>query len=149
MAVKKIVIASLKWIGITGVIFVLINLGYAIVNVFKVKKMSFEQDLVSVMNEKAFDMTQYPQKVSAVSMFSATTFDYRNTPVADEPYELEILAMYTGIEIIVPEGWFVESKGKIAMAGMDNSTLTYEDQAPQLKVHVDAKFAGIDISNIS
>lgn len=148
MKVKKLLLNVLKWIGIIGATAIVVNIVLALIEVFKVRSRQFDEELVSVFGEKAFDMAEQQTEVKAVSMFSETTFDYRNAPEMDEPYVLELEAMYTGVEIIVPDGWFVESKGKIAMAGLDNTTLTYDEHEPKLKVIVNAKFAGIEIRNL-
>lgn len=148
MNMKKLLLNLLKLIGIIGAIAIVANVVMALIQVFKVKSRQFDEELVSIFDEKAFDMAEQNTEVTAVSMFSATTFDYRNAPELDEPYVLELEAMYTGVEIIVPDGWFVESKGTIAMAGMDNTTLTYDAHEPRLKVKVNAKFAGIEIRNL-
>lgn len=148
MSLKKIMLKCLKWLGILSFVFIVVNIGVTIANIIRTKNTKFEEDLVSTFTEKAFDMALFPTKVNAVSMFSKTTFDYRNVSESDDVYELDLRAMYTGVEVIVPDGWYVESKGRIAMAGMDNTTLTYEDQEARIKVIVDAKFAGISIKNL-
>lgn len=148
MKIKKVVLTLLKLIGLAGAVVVVANVVMAVREVLNVKSREFDEEVVSVFGEKAFDMAEQPHSVDAVSKFSSTTFDYRNANESEEPYILNIEAGYSRVEILVPDGWFVESKGRIAMAGMDNMTLTYEEQEPQLIVTVNAKFAGIQIHNL-
>ncbi len=138
-----------KAIGITSLVLVGINAVIGLLNFKKAKDLEKNYDVAVTFGEEAVDMSEMPPRMSAGAMFSGMTLDYRNCIVLDEPYELELFSRFAGVEIIVPEGWFVEAKGQMMMAGMENYTATYEEEEAKLIIHFKTSFAGLSIKNVS
>lgn len=85
---------------------------------------------------------------SVSTVFGGTEIDLRDaapTPGAS----LDLLALFGGIEVKVPEGWNVQTQGMPLFGGIDN--VTVKDQlpadAPELTIHYTALFGGIEIKH--
>jgi hypothetical protein len=135
-------------IGVTSLVIVGVNAVFGLFNYKKAKELHKTKDIAVTFGEEAIDMSELLKKQEIGAMFSSMTLDFSNCKESDEPYEIELYAKFTGIEIIVPEGWYVESKGKIAMASIENYTATYEDEKASVILHFNASFSGISIRNV-
>ncbi len=137
----KIVSYGLLAVGLAHVVFVLTQIK-------KAMGLADSYDIVSTFGEKTIDMSGQTDIVSVGAMFSGTTLDYTKARVKRGAYVLELTASYAGIEVIVPEEWYVETNGKLKMAGIENDTLTYEKRVPDLIIDHDLLFAGVEIKGI-
>ena len=137
----KIVSYGLLVIGVTHIIFILTRIK-------KAMELKTCYDIVSTFGEKNVDMSTRPDITSVGAMFSGTTLDYTKAREKRNPYVLEVMASYAGVEVIVPDEWYVETNGRIKMAGIENDTLTYEKRVPDLIIDHNLLFAGLDIKSI-
>lgn len=140
---KKVV----KILKIIGTVSVLVNGVLGFVNYRKAKQMEGQYDDVVTFGEKKLDMSGKGQASSVGVMFAASFIDYRKCPKLDQPYELTLYNRFSGVEIVVPEGWFVKESGKLAFAGMDNYTATFDDQEADIILKFDTAFSGVSIKN--
>jgi hypothetical protein len=134
--------------GITALVVLGLNAIYGLLNIKKAKTLDKDYDIAVTFGEKAIDMSKEAKEITCGAMFCGLTLDFRNCQEVSEPYEIDLFAKFAGVEIIVPENWFVQNKGKIAMAGVENYTVTYENAKPSLILHHHATFSGISIKNV-
>lgn len=137
----------LKGFGIATGIIAITNVLFGLMNVKKAKELHKNYDIAVTFNEDHIDMVGKGSKIDMGVMFAGAEIDYRSCPVLDEPYELNLFNRFSGVEIVVPEEWYVESKGKIAFGGIDNYTVTYEGKEPNLILNFDTSFSGLSIKN--
>ncbi len=131
------------FLGITSIINGIIGVFFAL----KAKSLSDEHDIAITFDEKTLDMAEQEPHVDLGVMFAGVTIDYRGCEVLDEPYELFLYNRFSGVEIVVPEGWYVESKGRLAFAGIENYTATYEDQKANVILRFDTALSGVSVKN--
>lgn len=137
---KGIGLLSLGLVAVNGVIGAL---GYK-----KAKDLHKNYDIAVTFGEETIDMCGKGNQLNCGTMFASTTLDFRNCLVTSEPIEIDLFAQFASVEIVVPEGWYVESKGKITMAGIENFTATYEDEVPSIILRFNASFAGLRVVNV-
>lgn len=133
-----------------GVVFGIMTIVNAVIGVFfakKAKSLGDEYEKAITFGEESVDMSEQGPSLDLGVMFAGVTLDYRNCDEMDEPYELYLYNRFSGVEIVVPEGWYVESKGRLAFAGIENFTATYEDQKANIVLRFDTAFSGVSIKN--
>ncbi len=138
----------LKGIGIVSLGLVLANGIFGALQVKKAKELHKNNDVVVTFGEKTIDMSGKGSKLNCAVMFGQMILDFRECEPTEEPLEIELYAKFASVEVIVPEGWYVESKGKIAMAGIENFTATYEEEDPSILLKFNASFTGISVKNV-
>lgn len=138
----------LKSFGFLGLALVAFNAVAAIMNVRKAKELYCNNDVVVTFGEETIDMSGKGSELDCAVMFGSMILDFRNCLPTEKPMEINLFAKFGSVEIIVPEGWYVESKGKITMAGIENFTATYEDEEPSMLLRFKASFAGISVKNV-
>jgi hypothetical protein len=85
--------------------------------------------------------------VSAV--FGGATLDLREAHV-DREASVEALALFGGVDVLVPKGWRVALGGTPILGGCEDKTEGDGElpaDAPVLKVHATAIFGGVDVKN--
>jgi hypothetical protein len=138
----------LKGLGIIGLGLIITDAVFGVINIKKAKDLHKYNDVVVTFGEEAIDMSNKASRLACGVMFGSMILDFRESVVSDEPIEIELYSKFAGVEIIVPEGWYVESKGKITMASVENFTATYEDEKPSMILNFNASFTGISIKNV-
>lgn len=137
----------LKGLGIVSLGLVAANAAFGILSYNKAKTLKDRKDIVVTYGEETFEMNGKGSRLDCGAMFGSMTLDFRNCQPSEEPLIVDLYARFANVEIIVPEEWYVEAKGKIAMAGIENFTSTYEDEEPSILLNFDAMFAGITVVN--
>ncbi|MFI9811878.1 LiaF transmembrane domain-containing protein [Saccharothrix variisporea] len=84
-------------------------------------------------------------EVSAV--FGGATLDLRGAHI-DREATVDALALFGGVQVLVPEGWRVALGGLPVFGGYDDNTTQHTDpDAPLLRVNATALFGGVDVRN--
>ncbi|WP_027340381.1 LiaF transmembrane domain-containing protein [Halonatronum saccharophilum] len=85
---------------------------------------------------------------SIIAIFGGAEVDLRKADIAeDQVARIDVLAMFGGVDIYVPEGWNVVVSGLPIFGGWENSTKKGDPNGPTLKVSGLAIFGGFDISD--
>jgi hypothetical protein len=86
---------------------------------------------------------------SATAIFGGVTLDLRQARPDPEGATLAVTAVFGGVDIIVPRGWRVQSKGTPIFGGFDNKAdAPAEDaEAPTLTVDMTALFGGTEVKH--
>jgi hypothetical protein len=84
--------------------------------------------------------------VSAI--FGGATLDLREARIEHEA-SVDALALFGGVDVLVPKGWRVALDGTPILGGCEDKTKDGElpADAPMLKVHATAIFGGVDVKN--
>lgn len=85
---------------------------------------------------------------NALAIFGGADIDLRDAKIAEEGATLELVAIFGGIEIKVPEDMRVEVTGLPIFGGWENKTRKPKDideNQPVLHIHCVAAFGGIEI----
>jgi len=83
----------------------------------------------------------------AVAIFSGTELDLSGAKIKGKTAQLQLVAIYGGIKLIVPKGWRVFSEGTGILGGFANHTTGASDSSPKLTVTGAAIFGGVEIVN--
>lgn len=83
---------------------------------------------------------------SVGAVFGGAEIDLRNASLAPEAL-LDVFVMFGGLEIRVPEGWRVTTKGMPILGGVENNTgkSPLPDDAPTLLISMTVLFGGLEI----
>jgi Cell wall-active antibiotics response 4TMS YvqF/Domain of unknown function (DUF5668) len=86
---------------------------------------------------------------SATAIFGGVTLDLRQARLDPDGATVVVAALFGGVDIIVPRGWRVESKGTPIFGGFDNKTDTPPEgnKAPALTVDMSVLFGGAEIKH--
>ncbi len=85
---------------------------------------------------------------SITSIFGGAELDLRDAlPSADAT--IDVMAAFGGVEIRVPQGWHVATRGLPIFAGIENVTAKEQlgPDAPNLTIHATVLFGGIEIKH--
>jgi predicted membrane protein len=95
--------------------------------------------------------TQNFQGGTITALFGGAELDLRNSKIIEPEINLEMNAIFGGIELVVPEEWIVKVSGLPLFGGLDNKTkksaLDDERIKPVIKIKYLALFGGIEIKN--
>jgi hypothetical protein len=89
-----------------------------------------------------------PRRMRIVALMSGTRLDFREARFPPGPVDIEIFAMMSGTEIIVPPGLAVETHGSAIMGGfaeVNRTPASPDPEAPLLRVHGFVMMGGVDI----
>lgn len=149
-----LLLATLDVADIGGVLIslVIIFLGLAVVFGRGLRKETGSGDTVNSFNvfsgtEIASHSDQF-RGGSVSAMFGGVAVDLRDALPAPGA-ELDVLAAFGGVEIRVPEGWQVISRGMPLFGGIENVTTKERlpADAPTLRVNATALLGGIEIKH--
>jgi hypothetical protein len=90
-----------------------------------------------------------PRHMKVVAMMGGANLDLREARFPRGVIELEVKAIFGGVQILVPPGLAVEVQGTAIMGGFQNvnrSPPTPDPEAPLLRVRGVAVMGGVDIS---
>ncbi len=83
-----------------------------------------------------------------VTVFGAGKLDLSEAKMKEESVEMEVAAVFGGIEIIVPRDWSVSSSGAGVFGGFDNKAVTPKEKITgKMKIEGAAVFGGVTIRN--
>jgi hypothetical protein len=84
--------------------------------------------------------------VSAI--FGGATLDLREAHI-DREASVDALALFGGVDVLVPKGWKVALEGTPILGGCEDKTADGDlpADAPTLRVHATAIFGGVDVKN--
>jgi hypothetical protein len=85
---------------------------------------------------------------SATAVFGGVTLDLRQARLDPDGATLAVTAAFGGVDIIVPRGWRVESKGTPIFGGFENKAAPPEGtDSPTLTVDISVLFGGAEIKH--
>jgi hypothetical protein len=86
---------------------------------------------------------------SATAIFGGVTVDLRRARLDPEGATLAVTAAFGGVDVIVPRGWRVESRGTPILGGVDNRAEAPPGgtEAPRLIVDLSVLFGGAEIKH--
>ena len=95
------------------------------------------------------DISQHLTRADATAVFGAVTLDLREAHIDDEA-TVDTVAVFGGVEVLVPKRWRLALSGKPIFGGFDDRTRgdkVLPADAPILKVHGLAVFGGVVVAN--
>jgi predicted membrane protein len=85
---------------------------------------------------------------SATAIFGGVVVDLRGADLDADGATLAVMALFGGVEILVPRGWRVEASGTPIFGGLSNKVEARPaNDAPRLGIDVMAIFGGVDIKH--
>ena len=108
-----------------------------------------ENSLVMFGGSKIKDRSEHFTHADVSAIFGGATLDLREAHV-DQEASVDALAVFGGVDILVPKGWRVALGGTPILGGFEDKTegdgeLPFD--APVLNVHATAIFGGVDVKN--
>jgi hypothetical protein len=95
------------------------------------------------------DQSEHFTHADVSAIFGGATLDLREAHV-DREASVDALALFGGVDVLVPKGWRVALGGTPILGGCEDKTEGNGDlptDAPVLKVHATAIFGGVDVKN--
>lgn len=88
-----------------------------------------------------------PRHLEVVAIFGGSAIDLREARIPADGMTIEVVALFGGVDIVVPEGVNVVTSGIGIFGGFDNVNRQSESQrgAPTVKVRGAAIFGGVDV----
>lgn len=81
-----------------------------------------------------------------ITVFGGGEIDLRGVKTKEKVLYLELVAVFGGLKLYVPDNWLVTSNAVAILGGIDNKTVS-EKKAVELKINGSAVFGGIEIRN--
>jgi hypothetical protein len=114
------------------------------------EEMSGRQDVLAVLGAaETKNRSPHFQHANVSAVFGGATLDMRDAQL-DPGATVDALALFGGVDVIVPPGWRVELGGLPLFGGYDDKTGGNGDlppDAPVLKVEATAIFGGVDVKS--
>jgi hypothetical protein len=108
------------------------------------------QDVVALLGaSESRNRSQHFQHANVSAVFGGATLDMRDAH-PDPGASVDALAVFGGVDVIVPEGWRVSLSGLPIFGGYEDKTHRNGDlamDAPVLKVGATAIFGGVTVKN--
>jgi predicted membrane protein len=83
-----------------------------------------------------------------LALLGGVELDLRNATIEDDEAVIDLLVMFGGLEIRVPEDWVVIDEVATAVGGMENRTRSLQEPgSKRLVVRGTVLFGGLDIRN--
>lgn len=108
-----------------------------------------EDSLVMFGATKIKDRSEHFDHADVSAIFGGATLDLRQTHI-DGDASVDALALFGGVDVVVPEGWRVAIEGTPIFGGFEDKTENEGElpaDAPVLNVHATAIFGGVDVKN--
>ncbi len=83
----------------------------------------------------------------AVAVFSGMQIDLSEVKSKAKTMELELVAVFGGLKVIIPKGWRVSSEGAGVMGGFSNQTSGGTDNSPKLHIKGAGVFGAVEVVN--
>ena len=99
---------------------------------------------------KIKDRSEHFEHADVSAVFGGTTLDLREAHI-DQEASVEALALFGGVDVLVPEGWRVDLAGTPILGGVEDKTGDGElaADAPVLMIHATAIFGGVGVKNLA
>lgn len=97
---------------------------------------------------KIKERSEHFEHTDVSAIFGGATLDLREAHI-DREASVDALALFGGVDVLVPEGWRVAMDGTPILGGCEDKTADGElpADAPTLRVHATAIFGGVDVKN--
>ncbi|WP_372449001.1 LiaF transmembrane domain-containing protein [Qaidamihabitans albus] len=98
---------------------------------------------------KTVDRSEHLRHADVSAVFGGATLDLRAAHI-DKEASVDALALFGGVDVLVPKDWRVEVSGFPVLGGLDDKTRgngSLPEDAPVLKVNATALFGGIEVAN--
>lgn len=108
-----------------------------------------ENSVVMFGGTKIKDRSEHFTHADVSAVFGGATLDLREAHV-DREASVDALAVFGGVDVLVPKGWRVAVGGTPILGGVEDKTQGDGDlppDAPLLNVHATAIFGGVDVKN--
>jgi LiaF transmembrane domain len=108
-----------------------------------------ESRVVMFGGTKIKDRSEHFAHADVSAIFGGATLDLRDAHI-DQEASVDALALFGGVDVVVPEGWRVSLGGTPIFGGCEDKTEGDGElpaDAPLLKVHATAIFGGVDVKN--
>lgn len=108
-----------------------------------------DNSLVMFGGTKIKDRSEHFTHADVSAIFGGATLDLREAHV-DREATVEALAVFGGVDVLVPTGWRVSVDGTPILGGVEDKTEDGADlspDAPLLTVHGTAIFGGVDVKH--
>lgn len=108
-----------------------------------------EDSVVMFGGTKIKDRSEHFTHANVSAIFGGATLDLRDAHI-DREASVDALAMFGGVDVLVPKGWRVELGGTPILGGFEDKTTGDGDlpgDAPVLRVHATAILGGVDVKN--
>jgi predicted membrane protein len=107
------------------------------------------QSLAVFSGSKIKESSEHLTHTGVSAIFGGATLDLRDAHI-DHEASVDALAMFGGVDILVPEGWRVSLGGLPLFGGYDDKTHgngSRTADSPLLKVNATAMFGGVTVAN--
>jgi hypothetical protein len=108
-----------------------------------------ENSLVMFGGTKIKDRSEHFTHADVSAVFGGATLDLREAHV-DREASVDALALFGGVDVLVPKGWRVALGGTPILGGCEDKTEGDGElpaDAPVLRVHATAILGGVDVKN--
>ena len=108
-----------------------------------------EDSLAMFGATKIKDRSEHFTHADVSAVFGGATLDLREAHV-DHEASVDALALFGGVDVLVPKGWRVALAGTPILGGCEDKTEGDGElpaDAPVLNVHATAIFGGVDVKN--
>ena len=108
-----------------------------------------ENSFVMFGATKIKDRSEHFRHADVAAVFGGATLDLREAHL-DPEASVEALALFGGVDVLVPKGWRVALGGTPILGGCEDKTEgdgELSADASVLKVHATAIFGGVDVKN--
>jgi hypothetical protein len=108
-----------------------------------------EDSLVMFGGSKITDRSEHFTHANVSAVFGGATLDLRDAHIDGEA-SVDALALFGGVDVVVPRGWRVSLDGTPILGGFEDKTTgdgEPGEDAPVLHVHATAIAGGIDVEN--
>jgi len=108
-----------------------------------------EDSLAMFGATKIKDRSEHFTHADVSAVFGGATLDLRRAHV-DHEASVDALALFGGVDVLVPKGWRVALAGTPILGGCEDKTEGDGElpaDAPVLNVHATAIFGGVDVKN--
>jgi hypothetical protein len=98
---------------------------------------------------KTVDRSEHLDHTDVTAVFGGATLDLREAHV-DDVATVDALALFGGVQVVVPEQWRVSVSGLPFFGGYDDKTSgngSLPPDAPLVKVNATAIFGGVEVTN--
>lgn len=107
------------------------------------------ESLVMFGGGKTVNRSEHLDHADVSAVFGGATLDLRQAHI-DQEASVDALALFGGVDVLVPRDWRVELDGLPILGGFDDKTRangSLTGESPVLKVHATAMFGGVNVAN--
>lgn len=108
-----------------------------------------DRSVVMFGGSKIKDGSEHFEHADVSAIFGGATLDLREAHIDGEA-SVDALALFGGVDVLVPEGWRIALDGTPILGGVEDKTARnagLSADSAVLKVHATAIFGGVDVKN--